>query len=554
MRRTAATAASARYAPVALTAAILVIAASGCGATPHYSPPQHTYYLSPRGDDGNDGTSPGSAWRTLGRAERVRLDPGDQLLLKGGARFAGTITLARGEAGDAGKPVVIGSYGKGRATITANGTPGVSVHNTAGVTIRDLRLVGKGAAYTGDSGINLFSDLPDNTKLDRVRVSGVDVSGFKVGIAVGGAAGRTGFNDVTIHRAKLHANKDSGLLTYGPAFRPDNPGYAHRNIALTDVEAYRNPGDPEVDTTHSGNGIILGGVRHATVRDSSAHDNGKRSATDAPAGPVGIWAYDATEVLLEHNTAYRNHTGSGVDGGGFGLDSNVSSSSIQDNLAFHNDGPGFYAYARHVNGAHTDNTIRYNISDNDGRKLPLHGGLAVHGTDIRKLAIYQNTVVMTASPKGTGPALQLERGEKGVTVRNNLLVTDGSPLVAAESGLNPRDVILQGNNYRAPKGEWAVEWAGRTYFGLAAWRSATSQETADDHPTGLTARPCFTGGALPDIRSAADARLLVPDCDALRGKGLDLRKRFGTDPGKTDYFGRTVGTPPPIGAARPAAD
>ncbi|WP_223736974.1 right-handed parallel beta-helix repeat-containing protein [Streptomyces purpurogeneiscleroticus] len=556
MRRTAAHSAPARYAPGALTAAILVIAASGCSGTPHYSPPptSHTYYVSPRGDDRDKGSSPGTAWRTLARAERVALHPGDRLLLKGGARFSGTITLKRGEAGDASRPVVIGSYGRGRATIKATGSPAVSVHNTAGVDIRNLTLIGKGTAYTRDTGIDLYSDLRNGRKLDHVTVSGIDVSRFQVGIAVGGGAGRTGFKDVTIRKARLHANKDAGLLTYGPTFDPRDPGYAHQNVDITDVRAYRNPGDPTANDRHTGNGIILGGVRDATVRHSSAHDNGKRAGAEAPAGPAGIWAYDATEVLLEHNTAYRNHTGSRVDGSGFGLDSSVSDATIQYNLSFHNDGPGFYAYSRHVNGAHTDNTIRYNISNNDGRKLPSHGGVAVHGTDIRKLAIYQNTVVMTASPNGIGPALQLERGETGVTVRNNLLVTDGSPLVAAEPGLDPRDVVLQGNNYRAPQGKWKVSWAGLAYYALPDWRAATSQETAGDRPTGLTARPCFTGGTLPDVRSAADARLLVPDCDALQGKGLDLRKRFDTAPGSTDYFGRTVGTPPPIGAARPAAD
>ncbi|MEV0601812.1 right-handed parallel beta-helix repeat-containing protein [Streptomyces sp. NPDC050315] len=555
MHRTAAN--SARHAPGALTAATLMIAASGCAGTPHYSPPEsvsHTYYVSPRGDDRDKGSSPGTAWRSLARVERVTLHPGDRLLLKGGARFSGTVILKRGEAGDASRPVVIGSYGKGRATIEATGSPGVTVHNTAGVAIRDLTLIGKGAAYTRDSGINLYSDLKDGTKLDQVTISRVDVSRFRAGITVGAAAGGTGFKDVTIRQARLHANKDVGLLTYGPTFNPDHPDYAHQNIDIADVEAYRNPGDPEAGDRHTGDGITLGGVRDVTLRDSSAHDNGKRAAAEAPAGPAGIWAYDATDVLMEHNTAYHNHTGSDVDGSGFGLDSNVSDATIQYNLAFHNDGPGFYAYTRYTNGAHTDNTMRYNISVNDARKLPLKGGLAVHGKDIRKLRIYQNTVVMTVSPNGIGRAVQLERGETGVSLRNNLLVTDGSPLVAAERGLDPRDVILQGNNYRAPEGQWSVNWAGRPYFGLAAWRAATSQETADDRPTGLTASPCFTGGPLPDIRSAADARLLVPDCDALRGKGLDLRKRFDTAPGKTDYFGHTVGTPPPIGAARPSAD
>lgn len=139
MRGTAATAAAAT--------AVLLLAGSGCGATPHYEPPSATYYVAPNGDDGSSGTSPGEAWRTLDRAERTGLEPGDKLLLKGGARFSGTITVGEEEAGDADRPVVIGSYGGGRATVAAMNTPGVSVHNTAGVEIRDVRVTGGGSSY-----------------------------------------------------------------------------------------------------------------------------------------------------------------------------------------------------------------------------------------------------------------------------------------------------------------------------------------------------------------------------------------------------------------------
>ncbi|MFE6157382.1 right-handed parallel beta-helix repeat-containing protein [Streptomyces sp. NPDC056486] len=546
-----------RTAPGVLTAAIVLIGASGCAATPHYAPEtkNSTYYVSARGDDQNDGSSPGQAWRSLARAERVSLEPGDRLLLEGGARFTGTITLNGTEAGRANRPVVVGSYGEGRATVEAEGSPGISVHNTAGVEIRDLDVTGDRAAYARDGGINLYADRPDGTKLDRVSVSGVTVSGFQVGIAVGGVEKGNGFKNVTIRQAKLHGNKDAGLLTYGPQLSPAQPAYAHENIDISDVEAHRNTGDPKAVDRHTGDGIILGAVRHATVRGSSAHDNGSRSAAEAPSGPVGIWAYDAKDVLLEHNTAYRNHTGSDVDGAGFGFDENVSDSAIQYNLAFHNDGPGFYAYTRKANGAHTDNTFRYNITADDGRKLPRFGGLAVYGHDVRNLRIDQNTVVMTALENGkSGPALRLMDGQTGVTVRNNNFVTDGSPLALVDRGLTAKNVVMQGNNYRAPQGQWTLQWGDHAYTGLGTWRTATGQERVDGQPSGLTLDPCLAGGELPSISSPGDVERFAPDCAALTGKGLDLQKLFGIDPGSVDYFGRTVDVPPPVGAALPAPD
>ncbi|MEW2062368.1 right-handed parallel beta-helix repeat-containing protein [Streptomyces sp. NPDC007002] len=537
----------------AAAAAVLLLAGSGCGTTPHYAPPSATYHVAPDGDDRNSGTSPDEAWRTLDRAERTGLEPGDRLLLKGGARFAGTITVGEDEAGDADRPVTVGSYGGGRATVAATDTPGISVHNTAGVAIRDVEVTGAGSSYTREGGINLYSDLPGGEKLEGVAVTDVEVSGFRAGIAVGGTQSGSGFRDVTVRQAELHGNKDVGLLTYGPAFDAGKPAYAHRDIRIEEVEAHHNTGDPRLTDTHSGNGIILGGVRDATVRDSSAHDNGTRASAKAPAGPVGIWAYDAADIVLEHNTSYRNHTGSAVDGAGFGLDANVTGSTIQYNLAFQNDGPGYYVYTDKKNGAHIQNTIRYNVATENGRKLPVNGALAVHGQDIRNLDIYQNTLVMSDSPNGPGPAVRLRGGQTGVALRNNILVTEHAPLITAEAGLGTRDVILQGNDYAASAGPWSIDWAGRSFAGLGAWRDATGQERVDGRPSGLNADPCFAGGASPAVRSAADARLIVPDCASLAGRGLDLRALFGTDAGAVDYFGRPAGTPPPIGAAVPSA-
>ncbi|MFH9556881.1 right-handed parallel beta-helix repeat-containing protein [Streptomyces globisporus] len=537
----------------AVAAAALLLAASGCGATPHYEPPSATYYVAPGGDDQSSGTSPGEAWRTLARAERTGLAPGDKLLLEGGARFSGTITVGEEEAGAADRPVTVGSYGGGRATVAATNSAGISVYNTAGVEIRDVKVTGAGRSYTQEGGINIYSDREDGAKLDRVTVADVEVSGFRAGIAVGGTESGSGFRDVTVRQAEVHGNKDVGLLTYGPRFDADKPAYAHRDIRIEGVEAHHNTGDPELTETHSGNGIILGGVQEATVRSSRAHDNGTRSSAEAPAGPVGIWAYDAADVVLEENTSYRNHTGSAVDGAGFGLDANVSGSTIQNNLAFQNDGPGYYVYTNKKNGAHRENTIRYNVATENGRKLPVNGALAIHGQDIRNLNVYQNTLVMSDSPNGPGPAVRLRGGQSGVTLRNNILVTERAPLVTAEADLRPRDVVMQGNDYFEPTGSWRIDWDERTFPDLDAWRTATGQERADGRSTGLAVDPCFAGGALPDIRSAADARLIVPDCAALAGKGLDLRRLFGTEAGTVDYFGRTVGTPPPIGAAVPPA-
>jgi hypothetical protein len=231
-----------RALPLALAAALLAGVAGGCATTPHYTPKTTTCYVGARGDDSAPGTSPRQAWRTLDRADRARLRPGDRLLLEGGARFAGNVSIGRGEAGDTERPVVVGSYGEGRATVVATGATGVSVHDTGGVEIRELTLQGRGASRTEEAGINLFlSDREARADARGVTVTDVEVTGFQTGVAIGSSVPGRGFADVTVRRAALHGNKDAGMLTYGPTFEARRPVHAHRDLTVEKVDAYDNP-------------------------------------------------------------------------------------------------------------------------------------------------------------------------------------------------------------------------------------------------------------------------------------------------------------------------
>ena len=69
-----------------------------------------TYYVSAGGSDAARGTSPGSAWRTIGRVNGAHLRPGDSVLFRGGDTF-GDATLMPRWSGTARAPIVFGSYG-----------------------------------------------------------------------------------------------------------------------------------------------------------------------------------------------------------------------------------------------------------------------------------------------------------------------------------------------------------------------------------------------------------------------------------------------------------
>ncbi|MEU0027147.1 right-handed parallel beta-helix repeat-containing protein [Streptomyces sp. NPDC006335] len=541
-----------------LCAAAVLLA--GCGMpTPHVPLRENArggrdFYLSPRGDDSDDGRTPQSAWRTLRRADTVRFKPADRLRLQGGARFEGTLSIGQGDAGDPRKPVVIESYGKGRAVVLASGTRGIEVHNTSGVTLRDLVVAGDAEAYRTQDGIAFVNDLPGDRKLPYVRVSGVEVKGFRNGLRLHGGPEASGFRDVLISDSTLHTNQDAGLVADGPAFDAAAPAYAHEDLTVSGVTAYDNVGDPQAADHNTGSGIVLGSVRRGRVERSVAHGNGELSSPGALEGPEGIWTYDSTRMTFQKNVSYGNHTGSRVDGGGFGLDNNVSHSVMQYNLAYGNDGAGFLVYSAAPNTAQTGNTVRYNISHDDGRKLQEYGGIVALGSRVTNLAIYHNTVLMTANGLVRAPALRLQPSLGSVTVRNNVFVTDGPPVVASRSAFLSSDVLLQGNDYYSPQG-LNVQWGDRWFDDLAAWRRATGQETLGPRATGTDADPCLTRiplpAAGPDLHGTGPTRgALASQCAAtLTGGAVNLRS-LGVNPGPVDYLGAPLTGSPGVGAVQ----
>ena len=440
------------------------------------SAPRLTYYLDPAGSDDADGLSPGTAWRTLDRVRDVVLAPGHSVLLRGGARFTGMLQLDHTDAGSAAKPVTIGSFGVGKAIIATEATSAVYIHNTAGVEIRDLEVIGDSAAYTGSGGIVCYNDLSDGRVLDHIVIAGVEASGFKNGIEVGAA--NTGFRDVTISDSLAHDNMEAGVAVYGPSLQPSAPRYAHANVTVSSVQAYRNAGDAKNTERNTGNGIVLGSVSTGLIEQSAAYENGWLCA--APQGPAGIWTYDSTAVVIEHNVAHDNYTGGDADGDGFDLDQNTSDCVLQNNVAYNNDGAGLMLYAETAGTYNRNNIIRNNVSTGSPRNAVWYGGITVAG-NVTGADISGNSVTVSGAGSGPGPGpssgpgpgpgpstgpgpgpgsgpgpvqspvVRLAGTLQGVVLSNNRLTSDGAgPIVATQDGANASAVLKSGNQLSGP--------------------------------------------------------------------------------------------------------
>ncbi len=77
------------------------------------------YYVSPSGNDSNTGISSGKAWKAIDKVNSVAFKAGDRILFEGGKKFVGSLKFDAADDGTRANPVTVGSYGKGRATISS---------------------------------------------------------------------------------------------------------------------------------------------------------------------------------------------------------------------------------------------------------------------------------------------------------------------------------------------------------------------------------------------------------------------------------------------------
>src|SRR4051812_41632631 len=404
----------------------LLVCAQGCGPT---APPRD-YYFSPRGSDADGSGSVDHPYGSIQKANQLGLHAGDRLLFEAGQTFDGNLTLDHHDAGTSDRPVAIGSYGRGRATIRAGAGTAILVHNAGGVHVSDLVVVGDGRGRNSGSGIEFLNDRSGGKRLEHVRITGVEASGFgKEGIFVHGAPddwSPSGYRDVRIENCAAHHNAHTGIYVTGH-FDAWRKAYPNEDVCVCYCLVHDNTGDPEAfNENRSGSGVFIEGTRTALVEYCEARENGSLNR-GAHGGPVGIWATLSDRVTIQFCRSHNNHTGGRFDGGGFCLDGGVTNSVLQFNQSYENDGSGYglFEYAGIPTAEH--NVIRHNYTRNDGRR---NGYAGIHlwngGPGIAHIEIYHNEVVMPATAAAWAPprGIWLQTGCRDVQVTANRFVTE----------------------------------------------------------------------------------------------------------------------------------
>jgi polygalacturonase len=304
-------------------------------------------------EDVNDARQNGSIahpFESLEAFGKLDLKEGDTVFFYGGDFFNGTIR-GIGINGTFKKPVVFTTYGKEKAKIYAGDKEGFVFTGCKNFSISNFILYGSGRKN---------GNTTDGVKLvncSSVKIKNLEIAGFQ-------KAGLQLYNcrDAEINGVIAQDNGHSGILVEG-----DYQKRLSENIHFVNCRADNNPGDPTNLTNHSGNGIVVGNCRNVLIEYCTATNNG----WDMPRignGPVGIWAYEADSVIIQHCISYRNKTAPGAaDGGGFDLDGGVTNSIIQYCLSYENEGSGYGIFQYWSAGKWKNNIVRYCVSINDGR-------------------------------------------------------------------------------------------------------------------------------------------------------------------------------------------
>jgi hypothetical protein len=490
-----------------------------------------TYYISPWGNDSNSGTSTSSPWKSIGKVNSATFRAGDNVLFQGGQSFSGTLNLSSKDAGNSSTPVTFGSY-SGTATISSGGNTGAFVYGISGLWIENLNF--KGSPSGGlQSGINMemYWGVAVNDRISNCTISGY----YEAGVLVEGTGGTAGVNGLQITNNSIHDNVESGIYTVA------NNDHSITNIYISNNQVYNNYGDGHSIVT--GSGIELGDVNGATVQYNTAYLNGSKGGD----GAVGIWAYSSNNVTFQYNESYDNVALRGHDGDGFDFDADVTNSVIQYNYAFGNDGTGAQLDQWQNNGGFYNDTVRYNVFQNNGRKNN-YGNLEVWGK-VQNCYLYNNVIYSTPSPSGSNSAIRVHNSTipglyvNGVHFVNNIIDSNnGSNLVNIpySEAIGAQNLTFTGNVYYS-NGYTPVFIDGKkTAYSLAQWQSF-GQETLSGTKMGMFANPDFVSAGNAGVVGVSSLPSIyqyeLESYSPVLSQGMNISAVFGIATPSTDFYG-----------------
>ncbi len=409
-----------------------------------------TYYVDAQGgNDGNDGRSPETAWRTIGRVNSAwgALQRGDDVLFRRGQTFTdATLSVAEGAGGTDSNPMVIGAYGAGAKPVidgSANDLyAGIlfwepDVHY---VTVEDLGI------RNVEHGISVYTDPVSHLTFSRLDISDVSPG-----------------NGIMLLSVDTYVIEDCAISNIGNA-----------GIAIM--------GSPPPKIT---NGIIRNNVIHDIVTNDgiTLHRDGEDNHIGSNHLLLNNTGYNCAEEAFDITSGDRitiRGCESYNNGNGLMISWNPSNIWI-DKCYFHND-RRMGVVVGDSRGVRITSSILENagyhsltVGDSSGEGRPsenvsIHNNLIVHSDDASIIDFYSGTsnvdfanniVVSTHSAASTFVVYVGGTAESTQsTFRNNIWWQEGrSPFNLGQNSRfeDPRWVDIAGRDYRLQSTSSAID-------------------------------------------------------------------------------------------------
>lgn len=314
----------------------------------------NVYYLDPAGSDSNNGLSTLTPWKTLAKVNGTTFNPGDEILLKSGGVWSGT--LSPKGSGSSGSPIVIDMYGTGNKPVIngpgTNNSCGFLLDNQSYWEIHNLEVTNTQAigGTNGLKGMNVRGG--STTAINHIYIQNCyvhDVNSVQYGTGgntyygtIYGAIIYQGYiNDVLVSDCHIANSSVCGLKNNGAA------GTAATNVVF------------QKDTVENiyGNGIVMCNVQGGLIKSNVIHN--ACMSQDVNVWFAACWTFNSTQSTISYNEVY-GLTGGYTDGEAFDADSNTNGDIFEYNYS-HDNSRGFME----LMPTSQNIIVRYNVSVND---------------------------------------------------------------------------------------------------------------------------------------------------------------------------------------------
>jgi sugar phosphate isomerase/epimerase len=436
------------------------------------------YYVDCRaGDDGHDGRSPATAWRSVAKVNGTTFQPGDSVLLKRATRCTGTL-WPKG-SGEPEKTIRLGAYGEGPLPVVdaAGGEAAIKLFDQHHWCLETVEAVGGnpyGIHVSGSKGTLRHFRIRNVVVHDVGGEVKTKASGLLV-VAAGGG-GQT-FEDVIIDGVTAYGTTQwAGILVHGGSW--EDKGLRARNVTIRNSIVHDVYGD----------GIVLFQVEDGLIERSAAWRTGLQP-TETIGTPNGIWTWRCRRCTVRWTEGFSVDS-PGVDGGVYDIDW-----GNDDNVVEHNFGHDAMGYCFSVFAASgettTNSVIRHNVCVNNGRSPKLarrQGDFFIstwEGGKLDGVRVHNNTFYW--NPPIDVPVVQMDHadftGARPNVFEGNLIHSTVPSMVHSGDGLRFDRNLYWYAGPREPK--WS--YGGREHVGFSAYRRESGQDGA-----GLFADPKLT--------------------------------------------------------------